>query len=65
MKKVTGYVSVRPLGCYDFEFYVEDNATDEEIQERIDTMCGVSQYYNVEEGYEEYTEVSYRKKSDF
>ena len=28
MKKVSGYISVRPLGCYDFEFYVDDNATE-------------------------------------
>jgi len=62
MKKVSGYVSVRPLGHYDFEFYVEDNATTEEIQERIDSEIQLSHFYKVEEGYEEYTEVKYRKK---
>lgn len=29
MKKVSGYISVRALGCYDYEFYVDDDATDE------------------------------------
>ncbi len=32
MKKVSGYISVRALGCYDYEFYVDDDATDEEIE---------------------------------
>jgi hypothetical protein len=35
-KKVSGYVSVRTLGCYDFEFYVGDNATDDDIKEKVD-----------------------------
>lgn len=65
MKKVSWYISVRPLGCYDFEFYVDDNATEEEIKQEIDNMCEYSMYYDVEEGYEEYTEVRYRKKSDW
>lgn len=60
MKKVSGYISVRPLGCYDFEFYVDDNTTDEEIQRQIDEMTELSQSYIVEEGYEEYTETRYR-----
>lgn len=29
MKKVTGYIDVRALGHYDWEFYVGDNAPDE------------------------------------
>ena len=29
MKRVKGYIDVRALGCYDFEFYVDDNATKE------------------------------------
>ena len=62
MKKVSGYVSVRTLGCYDFEFFVDDNATNEEIQEQVDKTMALSYHYDVEEGYEEYTEVKYRKR---
>lgn len=62
MKKVTGWISVRQLGGYNFKFYVNDNATDEDIQKIIDEVCEVSKYYDVEEGYEEYTKVAYRKK---
>lgn len=65
MKKVSGYVSVRALGCYDFEFYVDDNATDEEIAEMVDEKMQLSHHYSVEEGYEEHTEVSYRKKNRY
>lgn len=65
MKKVSGYVSVRALGCYDFEFYVDDDATDEEIAEMVDDKMQLSHHYSVEEGYEEYTEVSYRKKNRY
>lgn len=62
MKKVTGYISVRALGCYDFEFYVDDNTTDKEIKQMVDDKIEMSMHYDVEEGYEEYTEISYRKK---
>ena len=27
MKKVSGYISVRALGTYDYEFYVDDDVT--------------------------------------
>lgn len=62
MKKVSGCIYVRALGEYKFEFYVDDNATNEEIKDRVDEVCNYSIDYDVEEGYEEYTEVSYRKK---
>lgn len=65
MKKVSGYVSVRALGCYDFEFYVDDNATDEEIEAMVDKKTQLSRHYSVEEGYEEYTVTSYRKKNQY
>lgn len=65
MKKVSGYVSVRALGCYDFEFYVPDNATNEEIRKKVDEVMEIDHYYDVEEGYEEYTEVCYRKKNGY
>ena len=56
-KKVSGYVSVGALGCYDFEFYVDDNASDEEIQNKVDETMQLSHHYEVEE----YTEVNYTK----
>lgn len=62
MKKVTGYIRVRALGCYDFEFFVPDDTTDEEIQKMVDDTMELSWDYQVEDGYEEYTEVQYRKK---
>lgn len=65
MKKVSGYVSARPLGCYDFEFFVDDNTTDEEIKQKVDEVMELSHSYTVEEGYEEYTEVKYRKKGSW
>lgn len=62
MKKVTGYIEVRALGCYNWEFYVEDDATDEEIKEKVDEICNYDIDYNVEAGYETYTETRYRKR---
>lgn len=65
MKKVSGYIDVRALGCYDFEFYVDDNATDEEIKKLVDGACNYCIDYYVEDGYEEYTETRYRKKGSW
>lgn len=39
MKKVTGCIDVRALGHYDWEFYADDDATDEEIKEQVDKIC--------------------------
>ena len=63
MKRVTGEIDVRALGNYKFEFYVDDNATEDEIKQKVDDVCDYYINYKVEEGYEEYTEVCYSKKS--
>ena len=65
MKKVTGCIDVRALGYYDFEFYVEDDVTDEEIKEQVDKVCDYYIDYNVEAGYEAYTKTCYRKKGSW
>lgn len=65
MKKVTGWIDVRALGHYDWEFYVEDDVTDEEIKKRVNEICNYDISYNVEEGYETYTETCYRKKGSW
>ena len=62
MKKVSGYISVRALGTYNYEFYVDDDATDEEIKKEVERYEQLSRNYEVEEGYESYTEIKYRKK---
>lgn len=51
MKKVSGRIDVRSLGCHFFEFYVEDDATDEEIAEKVDDACDYYISYDVEPGY--------------
>lgn len=65
MKKVSGYINVRALGEYNFDFYVDDNATDEEIEKKVDEVCDYYIHYDVEDGYEEYTEIRYRKKNEY
>lgn len=65
MKRVTGEIDVRALGCHKFEFYVDDNATEEEIKQKVDEVCDYYINYKVEEDYEEYTAVCYRKKQDY
>lgn len=39
MKKVTGCIDVRTLGHYNWEFYVDDDTTDEEIKEQVEKIC--------------------------
>lgn len=61
MKKVSGYISVRALGTYDFEFYVEDDATDAEIAQQVEDVMQVFSDYTVEEGYQKVVTESYEK----
>ena len=65
MKKVSGCIDVRALGHYDFEFYVDDDVTNEEIKKKVDEVCDYYINYDVEEGYEEYTEIRHRKKNSW
>lgn len=62
MKRVKGYVSTRPLGSYDFEFFVEDSMTDQEIKNKVEDMLELSMHYDVEEGYVAEQRTVYRKK---
>ena len=65
MKKVSGCINVRALGCYNFEFYVEDDMTDDEIKKEIEDECDYYIHYDVEAGYEAVQETVYRKKSNY
>lgn len=65
MKRVKGYISTRPLGCYDFEFFVEDDATDEEIKATVEDMVELSMDYSVEGGYVAEQQTVYRKKQSW
>lgn len=62
VKKVSGYISVRALGTYNYEFYVDDDAKDEEIEQKVAKYEQLSHRHDVEEGYETYTETRYRKR---
>lgn len=61
MKKVSGYISVRALGTYEYEFYVDDDTTEKEIKQKVKECEELSHDYSVEADYEAYTETKYRK----
>lgn len=61
MKRVKGSIYVRALGEYEFEFYVDDNVSNEEIKDRVDEVCDYCITYDVDEGYIEETVKRYRK----
>lgn len=62
VKKVSGYFSCRPLGTYRYEFYVDDEVSDKEIEEMIEDSLEISENHSIEEGYEEVVETTYKKK---
>lgn len=61
MKKVTGCIDVRALGRYEFEFFVEDDVTEEEIKQKVEDICDYYISWDVEDGYEAFQETVYRK----
>lgn len=61
MKKVTFEYGCKALGYTDGEFYVPDAMSDGEILREISDMAGFSFSFQTESGYEEQTEVVYRK----
>lgn len=65
MRRVIGHVSCRAFGRYDFDFYVNDNTSDEEIKKEVDEMTAPFVHYEIEDGYEECTKVYYRKADPF
>lgn len=65
MKRVKGWISVRPIGCWDFDFFVDDNMPEREIEDMIMDEAEYSFHYDIEPGYEKYTEVKYRKRDDY
>ena len=65
MKKVSAYIYVRALGTYDFEFYVEDDCTDEEIKKRVNDAYELSMGYTVESGYKKRMVEEYYKEDEY
>lgn len=64
MKKVSGYISVRALGTYEYEFFVEDDATKKEIEKEVKEKEQISRGYTVEEGYKKVNREEYLKEDE-
>ena len=62
MKKITGVLKVKGLEDYNFEFYVDDNMTEKQIEMEVYQRAGFSLDWTEEYGYEPYTVTMYRKK---
>ncbi len=56
MKRVSGFICASPLGEFNFEFYVPENMTDEQIREEIKDKYECYIHFETEDGYEEITE---------
>lgn len=55
MKKVSGYVHARPIGEFNFEFYVPEDTTHEQIRDVIKHRYECYITFETEDGYEEIT----------
>lgn len=62
MKRVKYEYGCRALGYTDFEIYVPDEMTEDEIKEKIKNEIGWYLSIDIEEGYEEVTEIVYKKR---
>ena len=62
MRKVTGCIDVRALGVHEFEFYVDDDATEEEIKQKVEDTCDYYISYNIESGYKKRMVEEYYKE---
>ena len=64
MKKITGVLKVKGLEDCNFEFYVDDNMTEKQIEMEVYQRAGFSLDWTEVSGYEPYTVTMYRKKRD-
>lgn len=62
MKKVSGVYRAKGFGEFPFEFYVDDSMTNKQIENEIYNRTGMSIDWTIEDGYEAYTVIKYRKK---
>lgn len=64
MKKITGVLKAKGFDSCNFEFYVDDNMTEKQIEMEVYQRAGFSLDWTEEDGYETYTVTMYRKKKD-
>lgn len=61
-EKITGILKAKGFDDYNFEFYVDDNMTEKQIEMEVYQRAGFSLDWTEEDGYEPYTVTMYRKK---
>ena len=64
MKKITGVLKAKGFDSCNFEFYVDDNMTEKQIEMEVYQRAGFSLDWTEEDDYEPYTVTMYRKKKD-
>ena len=64
MKKVSGYIYARPLGEFNFEFFVSEDMTDKQIEEVIKDRYECYIHFETEDGYKEITETITRYEKE-